>query len=274
MLFRSLTEVTGVKFEILSSTLNKRLGKDVYGEVMNDFKSGEPPDIYSKNNKFIIPLNFLNYKDFRKLGLGSEVGGVSTGGKLPFDNPERPTYRGNDISFPTTTKAWWNWMVPPKPIIEHEILHQLGKTGEHSGNPFNILFPYLLPGQKISENDIKEIRKNFTPSTDTHMSRRPWYKQNNPKMYHSGGVVQGAYGQEVLAMLQGGEVVLPKELGRRTNYQTSSSILDSVTKNLNSSFNVTINVPNTNASPQEIAQVVMRTIKYEQGRAYTSGRVV
>ena len=94
------------------------------------------------------------------------------------------------------------------------------------------------------------------------------------KKYHSGGVVQGAYGQEVLAMLQGGEVVLPKEIGRRTNYHTSSSILDSVTKNLNSSFNVTINVPNTNASPQEIAQVVMRTIKYEQGRAYTSGRVV
>jgi hypothetical protein len=92
--------------------------------------------------------------------------------------------------------------------------------------------------------------------------------------YHSGGVVQGRYGQEVLAMLQGGEVILPKEIGRRTNYHTSSSILDSVTKNLNSSFNVTINVPNTNASPQEIAQVVMRTIKYEQGRAYTSGRVV
>ena len=106
------------------------------------------------------------------------------------------------------------------------------------------------------------------------MSRRPWYKQNNPMKYHSGGVVQGRYGQEVLAMLQGGEVVLPKEIGRRANYHTSSSILDSVTKNLNSSFNVTINVPNTNASPQEIAQVVMRTIKYEQGRAYTSGRVV
>ena len=108
--------------------------------------------------------------------------------------------------------------------------------------------------------------------------KRKWIPEDKNggyiKKYHSGGVVQGAYGQEVLAMLQGGEVVLPKEIGRRTNYQTSSSILDSVTKNLNSSFNVTINVPNTNASPQEIAQVVMRTIKYEQGRAYTSGRVV
>ena len=93
--------------------------------------------------------------------------------------------------------------------------------------------------------------------------------------FHSGGMVPGEYGQEMLAMLQGGEVVLPKELGKRNSSYPSSSIMDSISNNnVTNHFDVTINVPNTSANAQEIAQVVMRTIKTQQDKVYTTGRVI
>jgi hypothetical protein len=80
---------------------------------------------------------------------------------------------------------------------------------------------------------------------------------NLPK-YHNGGLVNYAYGQEVTAMLEGGEVVVPKEIVK--NIQNGGAT------NSNSVYNnITVNVPQTNANPQEIANSVSIALQSRAG---------
>ena len=76
--------------------------------------------------------------------------------------------------------------------------------------------------------------------------------------YHSGGKVGYKYGGEVMAMLQGGEVVIPKEIVR--HYENGGQV-----SNSNSSqYNINVSVNGSNASADEIAKTVMRTIQNQQ----------
>ena len=76
--------------------------------------------------------------------------------------------------------------------------------------------------------------------------------------YHSGGKVGYKYGGEVMAMLQGGEVVIPKEIVK--HYENGGPV-----SNSNSSqYNINVSVNGSNASADEIAKTVMRTIQNQQ----------
>ena len=61
-----------------------------------------------------------------------------------------------------------------------------------------------------------------------------------------------------MAMLQGGEVVIPKEIVR--HYENGGPV-----SNSNSSqYNINVSVNGSNASADEIAKTVMRTIQNQQ----------
>jgi Ni,Fe-hydrogenase III small subunit len=81
---------------------------------------------------------------------------------------------------------------------------------------------------------------------------------NLPK-YHTGGYVNYAYGSEVAAMLQGGEVVIPKEIVKSIQHGATNN--SSV---YNNTPNITINVAGTNASPQDIANAVSQAMQKRQ----------
>ena len=242
--------VNDITFEGWNDTLEKQIAK----KIDSNYDPGHYASAWAEAEKDLVGTSSV---------IDKFLHGKTTDRKKIMSQMLMSMLHGNVSSRPTN--------------IELSNIHPLEREA-------NALAQFARIQEKAKNGEISSSQlQNFTEYYKKLLKqieddKRKWIPEDKNggyiKKYHSGGVVQGAYGQEVLAMLQGGEVVLPKELGKRTNYQTSSSILDSVTKNLNSSFNVTINVPNTNASPQEIAQVVMRTIKYEQGRAYTSGRVV
>jgi hypothetical protein len=82
--------------------------------------------------------------------------------------------------------------------------------------------------------------------------------------YHTGGYVNYAYGKEVAAMLQGGEVVIPKEIVKSIQHGATNN--SSV---YNNTPNITVNVAGTNASPQEIANAVAQAMHRRDSMAGT-----
>ena len=71
-------------------------------------------------------------------------------------------------------------------------------------------------------------------------------------------------GKEVAAMLQGGEVVIPKEIVRdlKNGAVSNSSVY-------NNTPNITVNVAGTNASPQDIANAVSQAMQRRQDMVRT-----
>lgn len=130
-------------------------------------------------------------------------------------------------------------------------------TGPGNGTSDSIP-AYLSNGEYvIRASAVKQYGKGLFDNLNTQKFSGGGYIDGLAK-FHSGGKVGYRYGGEVMAMLQGGEVVIPKEIVR--HYENGGPV-----SNSNSSqYNINVSVNGSNASADEIAKTVMRTIQNQQ----------